>query len=259
MIGAIAGDIIGSRFEFDNLKSKEFEFFHPKCDFTDDTVCTLAVADCIMQSGDFAKFLGKYTLTYPGRGYGNHFAVWAKQWKRKPYGSYGNGSAMRVSAIPHLLKDERDVLDMAEKSAVVTHNHPDAVIGAQATAWTMWAFMNGAEAKGLRGEIETKFGYDLSQSVDEIREWYSFDIRCSGTVPPAITCALEATGFEDAIRNAISIGGDSDTVACITGGIAEVMFGIDPDTADRARGYLFPKLKGVLEKATSQSHWLAQH
>jgi ADP-ribosylglycohydrolase len=238
MLGAIAGDIIGSIYEHENIKTKDFPLFGEGCQFTDDTVCTVAVADWLMNGGDLSDVLGGYVLRYPNAGYGGMFWEWANQWDRKPYKSWGNGSAMRVSPVAHFASSEQEALSLAEQSSAVTHSHPDAVAGAQATALTMWLARGGADIPTMRQAITERFGYDLSQTVDEIREWYEFDVSCAGTVPQAVTCALEAVDYEDAIRNAVSIGGDTDTVACITGGIAEVMFGLPEEIKTKTRTYL---------------------
>ncbi len=247
MIGAITGDIAGSIYEGRNIKTKEFPFFGDGCQFTDDTVCTIAVADCLINDGDFADFLRQYVRRHPYRGYGGLFREWAGS-NMGPYNSWGNGSAMRVSPVAHVARDEAELLELAERSAAVTHNHPNAIAGAQGVALTMWMAMAGTGAAIIRREIADRFDYDLSRSVDEIRPDYSFDVSCAGTVPQAITCALEATDYEDAIRNAISIGGDSDTIACITGGIAEVMFGVPGEIADQARTYLADDLIDALDR-----------
>ena len=155
---------------------------------------------------------------------------------------------MRVSPVAHVARDERELLDLAERSSSVTHDHPSAVAGAQAVALTMWMAKTGADAMTIRREVAERFDYDLSQTVDEIRPHYSFDVSCAGTVPQAITCALEGTDYEDAVRNAISIGGDSDTIACITGGIAGVMFGVPEEIGDRSRRYLSDDLVDVLDR-----------
>lgn len=249
MLGAITGDIVGSVYEHANIKTKNFPFFQDHCAFTDDTVCTVAIADALNSgSTDFTKHLRNWVQKYPTRGYGRTFQRWGLSSTMKPYGSWGNGAAMRVSPVAHVARDEQEALDLAEQTAVVSHNHPDAVTGAQATVLTMWMAKARVPAADIRQEMEDRFGYDLSQSVDEIRPWYKFDIRCSGTVPPAIVCALEATDYEDAVRNAISIGGDSDTLACITGGIAEVMFGVPEKIAEKARSYLGDDLLGVVDR-----------
>ena len=247
MLGAIAGDIIGSIYEHANIKTKDFPLFGDGCRFTDDTVCTVAVAACLMNGGDFADYLGRYTLRHPNRGYGGMFMRWAKQWEREPYESWGNGSAMRVSSVAHFARDENEVLELAKVSSAVTHSHPDGVAGAQATALTMWMAKEGADSPTMRHEITERFGYDLSESVDDIREWYTFDVSCAGSVPQAIICALEAMDYEDAIRNAVSIGGDTDTIACIAGGIAEIMFGLPDEIAATARTFLTEDLSAVVD------------
>ena len=248
MIGAIAGDIIGSIYEWNNIKTKDFPLFGEGCSFTDDTVCTIAVADWLMNEGNLSDILSDYVSRYPNAGYGAMFGEWARKQDREPYNSWGNGSAMRASPVMYVARDEQELLDLAEQSSTVTHSHPDGIAGAQATALTMWMANEGADAPTMRRDIAERFGYDLSQSVDEIREWYTFDVSSAGTVPQAVTCALEAENYEDAIRNAISIGGDSDTVACITGGIAEVMFGLPDNIWDKARSYLTVELIDVVDR-----------
>ncbi len=219
MIRAITGDIVGSIYEGRSIKSKEFTFFGEGCRFTDDTICTVAVADCLMNDGDFADYLRQYVRKHPYRGYGGMFRQWAYS-DIGPYNSWGNGSAMRVSPVAHIARSEAYLLEMAKRSPAVTHNHPDAIAGAQAVALSMWMARAGTDAGVIWREVADRFKYDLNRSVDEIRPNYSFDVSCAGTVPEAITCALEASDYEDAVRNAISIGGDSDTIAYITGGIA---------------------------------------
>ena len=247
MLGAITGDIVGSIYEHSNIKTKEFPFFGQGCTFTDDTVCTVAVADWLMSGDDCAGHLHRHVRRHPDRGYGAMFRKWA-MYGGGPYNSWGNGSAMRVSPVAHVARDEAELLDLAKRSSSVTHNHPDAVAGAQAVALAMWMAKTGVDVTAIRGEIADRFGYDLSQSVDDIRPWYRFYVSCAGTVPQAITCALEAANYEDAVRNAVSIGGDTDTVACITGGIAEVMFGVPDDIAETARSYLTDDLVEVVDR-----------
>ncbi len=248
MLGAITGDIVGSIYEFNNLKSKEFPFFGAKCRFTDDTVLTVAIADWLTCNLDLENTLAHYTFKYPGRSYGGMYSEWAKQWDRQPYNSFGNGSAMRVSAVAWIAKDLDEVLALAKASAEVTHSHPEGIKGAQATATAIWMAKEGADALTMRQAITDRFDYDLSETVDDIREWYYFNETCQKTVPQAITCALEATDFEDAIRNAISIGGDSDTVAAITGGIAEAMFGVPTDIKRKTLSYLPQEFLEVIER-----------
>ena len=173
------------------------------------------------------------------------FRHWAKQWEPKPYGSFGNGSAMRVAPIGWFCSDEQETFVLAERSASVTHDHPAGIIGARAVAWAVWASRHGMSASTIRREVASRFGYDMSESVEQIREWYTFDITCSGTVPQAITCALEAKDYEDAVRNAVSIGGDTDTVASIAGGVAEALFGLPKTIAVAAQSYLTDRLRSV--------------
>jgi ADP-ribosylglycohydrolase len=265
MIGAIAGDIIGSIYEFDNIKTKDFPLFGPhpraninhtrngrsteKCFFTDDTVLTIAVADWLMDEGaDLVERLRHYTHAYNNRGYGGMYRDWVNSHDPRPYNSYGNGSAMRVSPVGWLASDLEQVRRLAKASAEVTHNHPEGIKGAQAAAMAVWLARERTKGPQIRQAITTFAGYDQTECVDEIREWYAFDPSCQGTVPQAIICALEATDFEDAIRNAISIGGDSDTVAAITGGIAEAMFGIPGEIVVHVRSYLSGDMIGVLDR-----------
>ena len=267
MLGAMTGDIIGSIYEFDNIKTKKFELFGPharnnpnysmngrdnsECFFTDDTVLTMAVAKWAMDdTTDLAAVLSDFTFRYSNRGYGGMYMQWANSWERQPYNSYGNGSAMRVSSVAWLNPSYNKMLEKAEQSAEVTHNHPEGIKGAQATATSIWLAIEGFDAVEIRHIISDAFGYDLSESVDDIRKWYYFNEPCQKTVPQAIICALEATGFEDAIRNAISIGGDSDTVAAITGSIAEAMFGIPDDIADKAKSCLPEEFLDILDRAS---------
>lgn len=247
MIGAITGDIVGSIYEGAAFKSRDFLLFGKGCRFTDDTVCTVAVADCLMHDGDFASYLRAYVRRHPHRGYGGMFRQWAFS-DTGPYNSWGNGSAMRVSPVAHVARDEAELMELAESSSAVTHNHPSAIAGAQAVALTMWMARAGTEPNSIRHEIGRRFGYDLTRTVDEIRPDYEFDVSSVGTVPQAITCALEATSFEGAIRNAISIGGDADTLACIAGGIAEAMFGVPSGISNAARGYLTEDFIDVVDR-----------
>src|SRR5918996_2877756 len=248
MLGAIAGDIIGSIYEARPIKTKDFPLFGPGVTFTDDTVCTIAVADALLSGGDVANCLRAFARRSPGRGYGGMFARGAHAPAMPAYGSWGNGAAMRVSAVAHLAVDEAEAVATAARTAIVSHDHPDAIAGAQATVLATWLARRGAAPVALRQEIETRFDYDLSQSVEQIRAWYAFDVSCRGTVPPAIVCALESSDYEDAIRNAVSLGGDTDTRACIAGGVAEALHGLPSAIAEQARGYLDDHLLGVLER-----------
>jgi ADP-ribosylglycohydrolase len=248
MLGAIAGDIIGSIYEAAPIKTKDFPLFGPGVTFTDDTVCTVAVADALMQGGDFAGALRAYVRRYPGRGYGAMFRRWAMTPGMPAYGSWGNGAAMRVSPIAYWARDEAELLELAAGTAAVSHDHPDAVTGAQAVALAMWLARGGTDRPEIRARIGTGFGYDLEPSVDQIRAWYRFDVSCKGTVLPAIICALEAEDYRDAVRNAISLGGDSDTLACITGGIAEIFYGLPDEVTREAKGFLDAPLREVVDR-----------
>jgi ADP-ribosylglycohydrolase len=232
MLGAIIGDIVGSIYEFDNYRSKDFEFFGRKADFTDDTVCTIAVADALLHGKSPADALYEWCNRYPGRGYGGLFGRWIQSPGGHPYNSYGNGAAMRVSPAGLLGRTLDEALALARKVTEVTHNHPEGLKGGAATTHAIFLARNDAGPDEIRAEIRSHYGYDLSRTVDGIRPHYRFNETCQETVPEALICAFEAKGFEDAIRNAISIGGDSDTVAAIAGAVAEAMFAI-PDSLAR--------------------------
>ncbi len=248
MLGAIAGDIIGSVYEAAPIKTKAFPLFGEGATFTDDTVCTVAIAAALLQGRDFAGMLRRYVRRYPGRGYGALFRRWALTPDMPAYGSFGNGAAMRVSPIGHWATRELEALELSAASAAVSHDHPAAIAGAGAVALAMWLARAGTDRAGIRKLIETRFGYDLGQSVGEIRSWYRFDVSCAGTVPPAIVAALEAEDYEDAVRNAISLGGDADTLACIAGGIAEVLFGLPEAVVRAARARLDEPLLEVVDR-----------
>lgn len=229
MIGAICGDVLGSIYEFNNIKSTYFILFNKSCKYTDDTVLTVATADCLLNKGDFAQYYKKYFLDYPDKGYGGSFKEWGFSSSLQPYNSWGNGSAMRISPVGFAFNSLEFVLINAKKSAKVTHNHTEGIKGAQAAASAIFMAKNGSSKNEIKEFIENKFYYKLDKSLKEIRPSYSFDVSCQGSVPQAITAFLESDGFEDAIRKAISIGGDSDTIACITGGIAEAYYGGVPE------------------------------
>ncbi len=225
MLGAIAGDIIGSIYESNNIKTKEFPLFDPRCHFTDDTVLTVALADAILNEGVYSTLMKSYVHRYPNAGYGASFYWWALSTGDQPYHSYGNGAAMRISPVGWAFDRLEEVLEKARQFTEVTHNHPEGIKGAQAIAAAIFLARTGRSKEEIRSYIETTFHYDLSRTLDEIRPRYVFDASCQGTVPQAIRAFLESRDFEDAIRNAISIGGDSDTLACIAGGIAEAFYG----------------------------------
>ena len=269
MLGAIVGDIVGSVYEWNNIKTKDFPLFRDDCFFTDDTVMTCAVAEAIMNGGqkdNFIDAMKKYGRMYPDAGYGARFGNWVDGDDREPYNSFGNGSAMRVSPCAWTMDcsfcartgawPSRRAL--ARLSAEVTHNHPEGIKGAMATVDTIFMcryFLGGdggdnlAEIKRrIKEHIEKEYGYDLSKTLDEIRPTYRFNETCQDTVPQAIVAFLESTDFEDAIRNAISLGGDSDTLAAITGSIAEAAYGIPEWIKDKSYSYLDEPLKEVLRR-----------
>lgn len=224
IIGAVVGDVIGSVFERNNIKTTEFNLFNPKCDFTDDTVLTIAVADCILHKKDFAKTIWEYGRKYRGRGYGGSFRNWLQEDNLKPYGSFGNGSAMRASSVGFAFNYIEIVLEVAKQTAEVTHNHPEGIKGAQATAAAIFLARQGKSKQEIKDYVSSTFNYNLDFSIDQIRPTYKFDVTCQGSVPQAIVAFFESSDFESAIRLAISIGGDSDTIACITGGIASAYY-----------------------------------
>ncbi|MBE9053123.1 ADP-ribosylglycohydrolase family protein [Nostocales cyanobacterium LEGE 11386] len=231
MLGAIAGDIIGSVYEGKNFKTKDFPLFNRECRFTDDTVLTVAVADVILNNGkslessQYIDHFKSYYRRYPYAGYGRNFREWANSSSRQPYNSLGNGAAMRVSPIGFVFNDLDTVLREAQRSAEVTHNHPEGIKGALATAAAIFLARTGHDQAKIKSYIQSTFGYDLERTLNQIRPTYQYDPTCQGSVPQAIIAFLESTNFEDAIRNAVSIGGDSDTIACITGGIAQAFYG----------------------------------
>lgn len=228
MIGAIAGDIIGSAHEFGRTKTKDFPLFGPGSAFTDDSVLTVAVARAILTDGDYEKAVREIGRRYPDAGYGGFFAGWLFSSDPKPYNSWGNGSAMRVSPVGFAFDTVDDVLREAARSAEFTHNHPEGVKGAQATALAVFLARTARDKGLIKSEIAARFGYDLDRTVDGIRPGYSFNESCQETVPEAVIAFLESDSYEDAVRNAVSLGGDADTLACITGGIAEAFYGPVP-------------------------------
>ncbi|GAG27562.1 unnamed protein product, partial [marine sediment metagenome] len=224
-LGTVIGDIVGYPYEFNNIKTKDFELFTEKSQFSDDTVLTVALAHSILDDKPYEGYLERYGKKYPHAGYGGNFVKWIWLANKKPYNSWGNGSAMRVSPIAWAYDDEITVMEKAKESAECTHNHPEGIKGAQAIALAIYMARVGGQKKDIKGTIEDLFDYDINESCDSLRKWYKFDVSCKGTVPPAIRCFLESNNFEQAIRLAVSIGGDSDTLAAITGSIAEAYYG----------------------------------
>ena len=249
MIGAIIGDIVGSRFEFDNHRSTDFDFFSRDCDFTDDTVMTIAVADAIMSRRPFGEVMHEYGCKHIHRGYGSRFFNWLMSKNPEPYDSFGNGSAMRVSPCALLAKGNRELaLTLAASSAVCTHNHPEGVKGALATVDCILMAAERKPKDFIRGRVERLYGYDMNFTIDQLRPTYSFNETCQGSVPQAIEAFLESHDFESTIRIAVSLGGDSDTIACIAGGMAEAYYGVPEAMKAAAMALLPQELRSVVER-----------
>ncbi|MGQ9616441.1 MAG: ADP-ribosylglycohydrolase family protein [Spirochaetota bacterium] len=249
MIGAIGGDIIGSPYEHFPIKTKEFPLFQPGCGFTDDSVLTIAVAHAILTGKSYLDSIREIGRHYPNSGYGISFFQWLFSNNPRPYNSWGNGAAMRVSPVGFAFDTEDEVLFQAQKTADISHNHPEGVKGAQATTLAVFLARKGKSKDYIREQITQRFGYNLERTIEEIRPGYSFDISCQGTVPEAIIAFLDSSSYEDAIRNAVSLGGDSDTLACITGGIAEAFYGgIPADIEKKVKEYLTPELLEIVEE-----------
>lgn len=247
LLGAVIGDVIGSVFEWNNVKSTEFDLFNDKTDFTDDTVMSIAVADCLLNGKDYTKTYQEYGRKYPYRGYGGYFNQWINLEEPKPYNSWGNGSAMRVSACGCIHDTIEETLAEAKRSAMPTHNHREGIKGAQAAATAIFLARTGARKEEIKKYIQDTFRYDLERKITDIRRVYEFDESCQGTVPEAVTAFLESTDFENAIRLAISIGGDSDTIACITGGIALAYYKELPsDIANKTWSLLPEEFKEII-------------
>ncbi len=252
MLGAIIGDIVGSRFEFNNHRSTEFELFHKDCSFTDDTICTIAVAEACIQNTNFTDSLLYWCRKYPNPkgGYGGSFNRWVFSEYPEPYNSFGNGSAMRVSPVAWTNNELREVIRLSNESAWVTHDHPEGIKGAQCIAYAIWhlKFGGGAGKKWIKSMAETNYGYKFDLTCDQLRKMNSFDETCMVTVPQAIQCFSESHDFESAIRLAVSIGGDSDTIAAITGSLAEAAYGIPEWMVVKAMTYLPDDMKDVINQ-----------
>lgn len=224
MIAAIAGDMIGSVHERANIKRTNFELFKKHSRFTDDTVMSLAVVDCILNGKPYAATMRAYGRLYPDRGYGGMFRKWLASEDMGPYQSFGNGSAMRVGPVGYAMRTLDDVMSEAKRSAMPTHDHPEGIKGAQALAVAVFLARQGLDKRKLRGEIEERFGYDLHRRIDTIRPGYKFDVTCQGSVPEAIIAFLDSDDVEGAIRLAVSLGGDADTLACMAGAVAQAHY-----------------------------------
>ena len=229
LLGGIAGDIIGSIYEFNPVRFKDFELFKSNSTYTDDTVMTIANAEWLLSKGVLLDIMRKYGHKYPGAGYGGMFYDWLKSRCPKPYNSFGNGSAMRVSPVGWAFDTLEETLEAAKQSAEITHNHPEGIKGAQATAACIFMARTGKSKQEIKEYVETKFGYDLSRTCNEIRPTYQFNESCQGTVPESIIAFLESTDFESAIRLTVSLGGDADTMGAITGAIAEAYYNVIPE------------------------------
>ncbi|MES3677350.1 ADP-ribosylglycohydrolase family protein [Halomonas elongata] len=254
MLGAIAGDIIGSVHEGAGTKHREFPLFTPQSTFTDDSVLCVAVAEVLLSGGDFIDAYHDYFQRYPDAGFGGSFTRWAASRSRHPYYSWGNGSAMRVPPVGFAATSLEEALSLAKRSAEVTHDHPEGIRGAQAVAAAIFLARQTDDKTSLRHELETRFGYDLSPRLDEIRPGYGFDVSCQGSVPPSIIAFLEADGVESAIRNAISLGGDADTQACMAGAMAEAFHdGLPESLRHEVLARLPDDLRRVVE--TFEAHY----
>ena len=253
MLGAIIGDIVGSRFEFNNTHRLDFELFTNECSFTDDTICTVAVADAILRGVSFEQSLLEWCRKYPNPkgAYGGSFGRWVHSPNPEPYNSFGNGSAMRVSPCGYLT-ETHNVMKFARESAECTHNHPEGIKGAECVArcieMALYSRKHQENGKQLVRKVAEMYGYNIQQTSDEIRRTNTFNETCQVTVPQAIVCFLESTDFESAIRLAVSIGGDSDTIAAITGSIAEAYYGIPQHIQDKAWDYLPKEIQEVVTK-----------
>lgn len=269
MLGAIIGDIVGSRFEFNTQKNKDFELFTEGCFPTDDSIITLAVAKAIMETeksiepsisadaanGDYHRRLGKLTVKYmqeigrqyPDCGYGRMFARWVFSDNPEPYNSFGNGAAMRISPAGFAARTEAEAASLSRTITSVTHNHEEGIKGAEATVVAIYMARRGFSRSEIRERIAKDY-YPLDFTIDEIRPTYRFDETCQGTVPQAIVAFLESKSFEDAIRTAISLGGDSDTIAAITGAIAEAYYGVPDDIREKALSYLADEPRAIYDE-----------
>lgn len=248
MMGAIAGDIIGSVYEHHPIKTTDFPLFQPRSRFTDDSVLTVAVADAILNGQPYRDAVLAWGRRYPNAGYGSTFIRWLQTDDPVPYHSWGNGSAMRVGPVGWAFDTEDEVLQQAKRSAEITHDHPEGIKGAQATALAVYLARTGAAKATIRERIGAEFGYDLARTVESIRPAYRFDVSCQGTVPEALIAFLDTGSYESAVRAAVSLGGDADTLACIAGAVAEAFYGGVPESIRAAvRARLTPELWAVVE------------
>ncbi len=254
MLGAITGDIVASCYEFDNIKSTDFPLLTKQCYFTDDSVLTIALADAILHKLDYAQTMRAYFKRYPRAGFGTMFYRWASAdasdiFNRAPYNSWGNGAAMRISPVGYAFDTLEEVLQKTVEYTEITHNHPEGIKGASATAAAIFLARTGHTKQQIKDYVVTHFGYDLNRTCDEIRPNYYFNESCQETVPEAIIAFLESNDFEHALRLGVSLGGDSDTLTCITGGIAQAFYGgVPEDIASKALSFLDEPLRAVTVK-----------
>lgn len=248
MLGTLIGDIIGSVYEFKNHRRKDFApLFHPQARFTDDSICTVAVADALVRNADPQPVLIDWCRRFAENGgWGQRFAMWFLDDDPQPYGSWGNGGAMRISPVGLLAASETEALAWADTATAITHNHPDSMTAARAVALAIFWARQKITPADIASRLSDRFGYQLSDTPDDIRPSYVRTEKASGSVPQALICALQSTNYEDAIRNAISIGGDSDTIAAIAGGVAEALHGLPPAIAQQGWTYLTPDMRRVM-------------
>lgn len=259
MIGAIIGDTVGSRFEWNNIKTKKFELFHSTCELTDDSIMTLAICDALLHAKPDKSDLPAKAVEsmqcvgrlYPHCGYGGSFRGWLKSDDPQPYNSYGNGAAMRVSGCGYVANSVEEAASLSYAVTAVTHNHPEGIKGAEATAVAVYLARTGKSKQEIKAYI-TEHYYPLDFTLDSIRETYRFDVSCQGSVPQALVAFFESTDFEDAIRNAISIGGDSDTLAAITGSVAEAYYGVPASIRETVQSFMEPSLLQILQEFEAQ-------
>ena len=256
MIGAVIGDVVGSRFEFNNHRSKEFELFTKECEATDDSIMTIAIAKAVLESKKKQSNLSKEAVRcmqeigrrYPRCGYGSRFLEWMFSENPQPYNSFGNGAAMRVSSCGFAAETLQEALKMSDEVTAVTHNHPEGIKGARATTAAIFLARTGMPKSTIKEHIEKEYGYRFDFTIDEIRSTYQFNETCQETVPQALEAFFESTSFEDTLRTAISVGGDSDTLAAIACSIAEAYYGVPKELYEKAVSYLNNQLITILKE-----------
>ena len=248
-LGAIAGDVIGSVHEHAGTKTTDFALFTPASRFTDDSVLTVAVAEVLASGGNYTDSIQRWARAYPRAGYGGAFRKWMWSEAARPYGSFGNGSGMRASPVGWARTSLEEVLAEARRSADVTHDHPEGIKGAQAVAAAVFLARTGSSKDEIRSAVATRFGYNLSRRLDDLRAEYTFDVTCQGSVPESLIAFLESSGWEDAVRKAISLGGDADTLACMTGAVAEAFYGeVPPGIATEVVARLDDRIRATMSR-----------